>query len=260
MQPQAEALVGREREQQHLRDLLADARTGRGRLVLISGEAGIGKTTLVDDLVHEAKQRDCLVLSGGCYDLTTTPPYGPWIEVFRSQADMEELPSWPGTGAANKRTSGQTELFDEIRQLLQGLAACRPLVIVLEDLHWADQASLELLRHLGRGLDDDRMLIVATFRDPEISRGHPLFRLLPPIISESRPIRLELRPLDIDALEDLLQSAYGLPANRQSRLAKTLLERTDGNPLFVREVLRTMEHQGDPSNREIPAGNSETLR
>ncbi len=92
-------MFGRDPERAQLADLLEDATAGHGSLVLINGEAGIGKTTLVTDLIQHAREQDCLVLTGGCYDLTTTPPYGPWAEAlrgYRPEGDQPPVPVWFG--------------------------------------------------------------------------------------------------------------------------------------------------------------------
>ncbi len=137
-------MFGRDPERAQLADLLDDAIAGHGSLVLISGEAGIGKTTLVNDLIQHAREQDCLVLTGGCYDLTTTPPYGPWTEAIRGytpRGDQPPVPAWFGDPDAMAQVGSQTALFEETRRFFAAIAEHQPLVIVLEDLHWADAAT-----------------------------------------------------------------------------------------------------------------------
>ncbi len=141
---QPASIFGREREQVRLRELLDQAIAGQGSLVLVSGEAGIGKTTLVNDLARKANADDILVLSGGCYDLTTTPPYGPWAEVvFRSYQSDEGLPQIPGALRDLDAIRGQDELFN---------------------------LAMSFVRDVARQLDDMSNILIATYLDDEITR------------------------------------------------------------------------------------------
>ncbi|CAN5641323.1 AAA family ATPase [soil metagenome] len=245
-QTERSAIYGRERERLRLRDILDDAIAGRGSLVLISGEAGIGKTTLVQNLIHTARERDCLVLSGGCYDLTTTPPYGPWIEVLRDYPADDDLPAVPEQlreGTSLEGIHSQTALFDLTSRFFQQAASTRPAVLLLEDLHWADAGSLELLRFLARSVSSHRILLLATYRDDEITRRDPLFQLIPVLARESEAVRIELRGWTIDEIRTILARRYDLAEADRERLAVYLEERAAGNPLFVVELLRTLESE-----------------
>ncbi len=127
-------IVGREREQRLLSDLLAAALVdGRGRLVLVGGEAGIGKTTLVRWLTDEALRRGALVLSGGCYDLTATAPYGPWLDAFERQVANNGIP--PVLAFSLDASVDTLTWFETVQTFLARLAESRPLVLILEDLH-----------------------------------------------------------------------------------------------------------------------------
>src|SRR4051812_16708647 len=176
--PDAASLVGRTREQVVLREALAESLAGRGRMVLLGGEAGIGKTALAEALCAEAAARGALVLVGRCYDLTETPPYGPWGEAF-ARAQRNDSLSPPPDLAGGGGVTSQMALFAQVRDYLVALAADRPVLVLLEDLHWAAPASLDLLRHLGRGLDALPLLMLATYRAEELNRHHPLYGLLP---------------------------------------------------------------------------------
>ncbi len=235
----APPLVGRGRELVTLRDALAAALIGRGSLVLIGGEAGIGKTALAESLLAEARGRGALVLVGRCYDLTETPPYGPWAEALpRAPHDNPLLlvPAFSGGGAAS-----QGALFAAAREYLAGLATAHPMVLLLEDLHWADPASLDLLRAVARDLAGHPPLLLATYRDDEIVPGHRFADLLPALVREVRAERLELRPLDVAAVDVLVAARYALGRGDQDRLVGYLVGRTEGNALFLDEVLRTLE-------------------
>ena len=236
-------MVGRDRELAQLQEQLAAAETGQGSLVLIGGEAGIGKTTLTSAIAAEAEDRGALVLLGGCYDLTTTPPYGPWVEITRGYLDDEELPAIPeqlreGTGMEG--IGSQAALFDLFAGFLSDVAADRPLVLLLEDLHWADTASLDLLRYLGRVLAEQRILVLGTYRDDELTRRHELYQLLPVLTREAQAPRILLRRLDEEAISTLLATRYQLPATDRDRLAAHLLNLSEGNPFFAGEMLRSL--------------------
>jgi len=182
----APPLVGRERELAILREALTAALAGRGSLVLIGGEAGIGKTALAEALCAEAIGRGALVLIGRCYDLSETPP-----------------PLAPLAGDEGAGPDGQAALFGRVRDFLVAAASRRPLVLVLDDLHWADPASLDLLRFLARDLAPLPVLIVAIYRAEELTRHHPLFSLLPVLVREAAARQFDLRALDDDAIHEV---------------------------------------------------------
>ncbi|HUG16917.1 MAG TPA: ATP-binding protein, partial [Thermomicrobiales bacterium] len=183
----ATGIVGRAREQAVLSGLLDDAIGGNGTLALLSGEAGIGKSTLAAALLAEAVARGTVRLAGGCYDLTITPPYGPWLVCLHDYRPEGDLPPVPAefNDTAVAGLGGQTTLFDNVAGFLASVASVRPLVVMLEDLHWADRASLDLLRFVARRIESTRILILATYRSDEITRHHPLFQLLPLLTRES---------------------------------------------------------------------------
>ena len=144
-------LFGRQRERTWLRQALGTTLDGHGSLILVSGEAGIGKTTLVEDLAWQASERGALVLSGGCFELTTSPPYGPWLNAFGSYSSTKDLPTLPPSlqGCETGESGSPNDLFRQAQRFLETLSARVPLVLILEDLHWADQPSLDLLRDLS---------------------------------------------------------------------------------------------------------------
>lgn len=246
--PAVPPAVGREREQAGLFAALQAATEGQGSLVFIGGEAGIGKTTLVDTLALHASNAGIPILRGNCYDLSTTPPYGPWAEIFESCRPAATLPSVPTLSSGNltnTATGGQPPHFEEVRTFFMALMEDQPLVVILEDLHWADVASLDLLRYLARQVSTLSLLLIVTYRDDEITRRHPLYQLMPILVREARAQRVNLQRLEAGALLELVRSRYILNTSEdEARLVDYLMAHSEGNPFFAGELLRTLEDDG----------------
>ena len=241
---QPPVLVGREREQAMLRQALDEMLAGHGSLVLVTGEAGIGKTTLVEWLAGEAEEQGYLVLWGHAYDLSVTPPYGPWLEILRAypQDDsLRALPPFVDDLESTAALGSQDRLFSAACDFFVEVGRCQPLVMILEDLHWADQASLSFLRVLARSIVNQRILLFVTYRSDELHHSQPLYTFLPALIREARAERVEMRPLNNAEQRALIESRYTLTTSDQSRLAHYLLTHSGGNPLYARELLRTLE-------------------
>ena len=244
MLSQATTLVGREREQEQLNELLAAACAGNGQLAMVSGEAGIGKTTLVRDLVGRAREQGALVLSGACYDLTTTPPYGPWTEAisgYQPSGAQPLPPSWFGNPEEFSKIGSQPVLLEETRGFFAVLAGYQPLVIVLEDMHWADPASVEALRFLARTASEMSALLVATNRDDEMTGGSALYEMIPTLVREAGAERIELRRWGRPETQQLIEGEYGLSRGDSIRLTDYVQALAEGNPFYTHELLRTLE-------------------
>jgi DNA-binding CsgD family transcriptional regulator len=264
----APLLGGRDRDIGMLRARLAATLAGEGSLVLIGGETGIGKTALAEELCREAAAHGLCVLVGRCYDLTETPPYGPWLDLFARVALPADMPCPPlalagrdGVGAI----ASQASLFDQLRTFLVEATRQRPIVLLLGDLHWADPASLDLLRFVSRIIQELPVLILVTYRAEEMTHDRPLHRLIPLLVREAKAIRIELRPLSDDDVRALVEGRYTLPPSDSTRLVVYLQTRAQGNPLFIEELLRNLEGKemlaragdgwtlGDLSEARVPA-------
>ncbi len=240
-------LVGRERELVALHERLAGALAGRGSLVLIGGEAGIGKTALAETLCREAVIQGALVLVGRCFDLTETPPYGPWLELFARYDPSDVLLPPPAIFAHRGvigAVSGPAAVLQQCDAFFRALSATRPVVLLLDDLHWAEPASLELLRALAREAQTMPLLVVATYRPEAASSQSPLSALLPTLVREAHPARLDLSPLSADDIRTLVTARYALPGADTERLTRDLAQRSEGNAFFLGELIRALEEQG----------------
>ncbi|HEU5423238.1 MAG TPA: AAA family ATPase [Nitrolancea sp.] len=236
--------VGRDRERGVLQARLTAALSGHGSLVLLSGEAGIGKTALVEDLMQTAAGRDVLVLVGGCYDLTETPPYGPWFEALGDLPQQQDALGQPDQ-TRHVAPNRQPSIIAQVRAHLAALAADQPVVLVLEDLHWADPASLDVLRAVARDLERQPLLLVVTYRDDEVTRHHPFYPLVPLLVREARAERMGLQPLDRAGLTTLVSRRYALHQHDTAALVDYLARRSEGNPFFAGELVRLLEEMGE---------------
>lgn len=258
----ASGLIGRAKELNELTRHLEDALHGSGRLVLVSGEAGIGKTRIARELAAEAGVRGAEVVWAPCWEPGGAPPFWPWIQVIRRlirEGDSDQLldqlgasgallarivpeiaslstPDAPDHGGPNQ---ARFELFDATASFLLNVGADHPLVIVFDDLHWADESSLLLLQFLSPFLSQGRILIVGNYREPEARRGS-LGAALSNLLGKADHIRLPR--LAAQHVASFIE-AGGLPSD--PRLAEALHRATDGNPFFVQEVVKLLRAEGD---------------
>ena len=274
--------VGRQREMGDLKACLEDALSGRGRLVTLVGEPGIGKTRTAQELATYAGLRGAHVLWGRSYEEQGVPPYWPWVQAIRSyvrERDPDQLRSEMGAGAADiaevvsdvrERLPGlpaplqlepdqaRFRLFDSIAAFLKTASQRQPLVLVLDDLHWADQPSLMLLQFVARELGGARLLVVGTYRDMELSRQHPLAEALGELTRERLFQRVLLRGLDQEDVGRFIEMASGVTP--PSALVTSVYTQTEGNPLFVTEVVRLLVQEGELTFEKVRETDSWTIR
>lgn len=253
-------LPGREREQEQLIALLHRSLHGDGSVVLISGEAGIGKTTLIERLAAHARQRSALVLSGQCYAPVTNQPFFPWRQLYR--ADRGESGS-PRSPESIDSARSREELYELVAGDLRSTSLNQPVVVIIEDIHWADNASLELLRYVARQTPAQPMLLVVSFRSDEPGPMAGLKQLLPEIVRESRAERIDLRRLDLQDVEGFIESRSHSHSTMSAigeidsgSLSRYLFERSGGNPLFMTELLRDLGPDISPDriqNQQVPS-------
>jgi len=232
-------LIGRDNELATLRGHLERARAGDPSLVLVGGEAGIGKTRLLSELADGAEAR---VLWGGCLPMGERGlPYLPVIEMLRSlQDEGEELPPalevlLPRRGQPPGRAANRSHLFQSVIELFDELSEHGPLLVVVEDLHWADRSTRDLLDFVGALLRNQQILVVASFRTDDLSSDHPLRPLLAEWTRRRGVSRLDVEALSTN--EGLRLVLGRLPDGSMSRdQALRLVERAGGNPYFLEEL------------------------
>jgi tetratricopeptide (TPR) repeat protein len=265
-EPGRSALVGRDREIRTLLLALDDSVSGHGRLVLIGGDPGIGKTRLADELATAARNQGHQVLWGRAWEDAGAPPFWPWVQALRSYLSItptETIRRQVGHGAVDiaqvlpeiSRSIGDSEpalvadpaaarfrLFDAMATFLITASQERPIVLVLDDLHAADAPSILLLRFLGSQVGNGRLLLVATYRDAELTPGHPLTGALVELAREPTTRMLALGGLVEGAVGEFIEGAAG--ARPRRGLVSSLTRLTAGNPLFLGEAVRLLGADG----------------
>src|SRR5579862_3606025 len=282
--------VGRKRELAELRAALDEGREGRGRLFLISGEPGIGKTRLAEEVARAAAARGMPAVWGRCWEGAGAPAYWPWIQIVRallsassSDARHPALPLasvhavaqivpevLPGHSAAELASKEQLHpeearfrLFDAISNLLKAGAHIRPMLVVLDDLHDADDASLAMLQFVARELRGAAILLIATYRDMEVRRSPSLTRHIGELSREAR--LTPLNDLSLEEVKKLVASIVGRAPD--DALVVKLWKATNGNPLFIEGIVRNLMANGSLALAEaidwplkVPSGVREAIR
>jgi DNA-binding SARP family transcriptional activator len=236
---------GREPELTTLFEHLADVETGRGRVTFVSGEPGIGKTRLLGTLAIRLAERGVPVMSGRCLEGAGAPPFQAFAEAIDSHLDRDSAAPGleslvPGGRAPVERTLQPDErrwrLLDAMARFLVACSADSPVVLMLDDLHWADDGTVAMLRHVGRSTPGTRLMVVGSYRDSDLTEGHPLADALGALRSESECALLPLAGLDADAMRKLVSATAG--ATVSGALVDAIRAETRGNPFFTREIVQ----------------------
>ncbi|MEP7764433.1 AAA family ATPase [Sanguibacter sp. 25GB23B1] len=250
------ALIGREANLAALRSLLDETLAGSPRAVVVSGEAGIGKTRLIREFADSA---GVLVLTGQCVDLGPVgAPYAPLAGILRGLVaavgtDTVRRAAGPGRSALGVllpeigvedpgADRDLNHVHEAISTLLENIAAGTPLLVVVEDLQWADDSTLTVLRFLLRALTTGHLMVLLSFRSDDVPRGHPLRGFLTGLERDRRLVRHEVRRLTLDEVQQQACAILGSPAS--ARVVEHVYERSEGVPFFVEELLG-LEIEGD---------------
>jgi tetratricopeptide (TPR) repeat protein len=260
------SFVGRDRELRELLEALDEAASGRGRLILLGGEPGIGKSRLADELATHARSRGHGVLWGRGWEDAGAPSYWPWVQALRTllrASDTHEVRRQLGSGAADvaqmlpelrvllpdlpsltdfESEAARFQLFDSTATFLRNAARAQALLIVLDDLHAADTPSILFLRFLASQLGDVPILLVGTYRDIELTPDHPLTTAIAEMAREPVTRVVLLKGLPAEAVREFIGSAVDVPPHEQ--LVAAVWRATSGNPLFIGEAIRLLSAEG----------------
>ena len=262
------AFVGRQREMSDLGAALDGALSGNGQMLMLVGEPGIGKTRTAREFAASAEQRGFRVLWGRCYEKEGAPPYWPWVQAIRSyvrNCDADQIRIEMAAGAGDiaeivpdvwsKLTDlersppldsperARFRLFDSITTFLKNACGRQGLVLVLENLHWADYQSLLLLEFIAQELGDSRLLVVGTYRDTDLVRAHLLTHTLGELAREPSFHRIELAGLSEEEVGRYINEISGIVAPRN--LIEAVHAQTEGNPLFMTQVVHLLVQEGE---------------
>ena len=270
--------VGREPELAQMEQAWTRAITGQRQLILLAGEPGIGKTRLASQFASVRAESGATVLMGRC-DEEALVPYQPFVEALgwyarvcaehdlRAQLAavgggaelgplipqllrrVTDLPTQPAMNPEGQRY----RLFEAVNELLARASAVRPMILVFDDLHWADKPTLLMLRHVMRASNAAFLCIVGTYRDSELARTHPLAEMLADLRRETAVVRLSLRGLEEAHIKGLIDAFIG-SGDASPQLASVVADSTDGNPFFVGEMLRHLTETGSLAKLQSLSG------
>jgi len=255
-------IVARDDEMTRILGSVQAVQNGEGRMVLLTGEPGVGKTRLAQEVTLLVRNAGFVIASGRCYEPEVNVPYYPFREALAMlhnsvpatiRADVPR--SWPyllqllpGQEATTTTHvdagEDQQRLFYAVGAFMAAVAADHPVALLLDDLHWADDSSLKLLQAIARRTRAERVLIVGTYRDVEVGRHHPLERALQDLNREGLTDEIAVRRLDRAGTAELTATTFG-EARISDEFADLLHKHTEGNPFFTHEVLRALVERGD---------------
>ncbi|HEY2224075.1 BREX system ATP-binding domain-containing protein [Actinomycetospora sp.] len=249
---------GRDRELGALLGQVDTAAAGRGGVALVRGDAGVGKTHLLAELAERARARGAHVLSGRCIEGAGAAPFQPFAEALEAHFDGTDVPPavaalemllirtrrTPSTepGPALQPDEVRLRLLDGVARFVADLARTAAVVLLLDDLHWADDGTVAMVRHAARSTVKHRVLVVGAFRDGEIGEAHPLSDALGALRSDAECTTLRLAGIDRHAVEGLLSATVGAPV--ADDVVAAVSDETGGNPFFAREIVRQLHEDG----------------
>ncbi len=279
-EPSRGVFVGRERELTELVGALEEALAGRGRLVLLVGEPGIGKSRLAHELMARARERGAQVIVGRCWEAGGAPAYWPWVQSLRTHvrgAEPDALRAQLGSRGADlaqllpelreliedlpepqalEAEGARFRLFEAVSSYLRGATKDRPLVLGLDDLHAADEPSLLLLQFVAREIGDSRLLVVCALRDVDPTMRDPLVSTVAELVREPHTTQIALAGLSEEDVAAYIELSTGTEV--APRLVEAIHSETEGNPLFLAEAVRLLDAEGrfaDPdAHLQIPPG------
>lgn len=271
-EPAVAALPGRAAEITHLDELLTEALAGQVVIALVEGEAGIGKTRLLEELDGLAERRGQEPLWGRAATQAGAPPLWPWRQVLRAwrraaepavlaavdgQLDAIADPAQRPTGEPD--ADARFAVFEQLTDgLVAGAHAAGGLVVVLDDLHWADQSTLLLLGHIARAAAAAPLFVAAGFRPAELRHSEPARRTMADLVRQRCVHRIELAGLPVAAVAEQLAAVTGRPCAPAT--ATAVAQRSGGNPLFVGAIGQMLAMDPDTSIDRVPAAVSDTIR
>jgi len=274
-------LVGRDGELGELLAGMDDAASGSGRLFLLAGDPGIGKSRLAGEAAAHARDRGFTVAWGRCWEADGAPAYWPWVQALRALvrgvgsdqlraqlgagapfvgqivAEVAEILPEVGPPPPMDAEAARFRLFDAVAAFLRNAGAGRPLMLVLDDLHAADAPSILLLRFAARELGDARVLVLGAYRGIELDRGHPLAVALAELSREPATRHVPLSGLEEAGVARLIQEITGVVP--RDGVVAAVHRDTEGNPLFVGEVARLLAAEGRLERAGDPAGLALTI-
>ncbi len=236
-------LVGRDVELRRLVELVDASRTETGTLVLVAGDAGVGKTALVGRLVESARARGIRTFQAACTDVDARRPFGPLLDIAG--------PATPSSDATSRAASGAGPAFEiALTGRILELGRERPALLVIEDLQWADPATTALLPHVARRIRDVGVVLLATYRSDEMHRRHPLRPLLAELTRGRLAEHLTVGPLNESDTVDFIRETLGSTRTPDLELCRVLHRVCGGNPFHMEEVLRSLADRGDLALRD----------